>query len=84
MAVAGVAVSNGLFASWTIPVMVSLIPVNLLIFSKVLPRREKTAGPPAKDLYRQALHLGLGDYPGSLAYLASVTAMPSSSFTSRA
>jgi GT2 family glycosyltransferase/O-antigen/teichoic acid export membrane protein len=67
----------GIFASWTIPVLCSLVPVNLLIFRRLLPVHERAGPSPSmRRLTARVARLVAGDYPGSLAYLASITAMP--------
>jgi O-antigen/teichoic acid export membrane protein len=72
-----IAPGNGLFASWTIPVLCSLVPINLLLFNRLLPAQgDRATRPSMRPLVRRMAALSAGDYPGSLAYLASITAMP--------
>jgi O-antigen/teichoic acid export membrane protein len=40
---AGVFVSGGIFVSWNVPVLLAVIPVNLLIFRRLLPARARAA-----------------------------------------
>lgn len=69
--------STGIFASWTIPVVLSLLPVNLLLFGRLLPRHHQTvtAATVPRDL-RNILGFVGGDYIGALLLLASTTLMP--------
>jgi O-antigen/teichoic acid export membrane protein/GT2 family glycosyltransferase len=73
---ASTAPHGGIFASWTIPVALSLIPVNALIFRRLIPRRGPAAegsGPPPR---RQLASYISGDYLGGLLQLASITLLP--------
>jgi glycosyltransferase involved in cell wall biosynthesis/O-antigen/teichoic acid export membrane protein len=66
----------GIFASWTLPVALSLVPVNLLIFRRLIPRhraRVVAAPPPHLPLIVRYL---AADYLGSLFQIASVTVLP--------
>lgn len=73
---AGTGAAHAVFASWTIPVAVSLLPVNALIFGRLLPRHRQ--GRPTS----RSPHPGVvarfvaGDYVGSLSALALTTLMP--------
>lgn len=57
----------GIFASWTIPSVILLVPVNLLIFAFLLPKHVATAAARALPLVReQFLRYVGGDYLGSM------------------
>ncbi|HEX3257753.1 MAG TPA: hypothetical protein VHS35_04520 [Pseudonocardia sp.] len=47
--VARSSLSEGVFASWTVPVIALLVPVNLLLFRRILPRHA-TAQPDAQQM----------------------------------
>jgi O-antigen/teichoic acid export membrane protein len=68
---------DGIFVSWIIPTAMALIPVNILIFVKVIPRHvketEATAKPPT---LRQVGRFLAGDYPGTLSILGMVYLIP--------
>jgi acetyltransferase-like isoleucine patch superfamily enzyme/O-antigen/teichoic acid export membrane protein len=67
----------GIFASWNVPVLLSLLPINLLIFTRLIPRYIRATGgraaPPAPGVI--ARFVG-GNYLGSLFFLASTTLLP--------
>lgn len=67
----------GVFASWTLPLAVVLLPTNLLIFRRLIPRHvratENQATPPAVG---QIARYAAGDYLGSLLWQASITLLP--------
>lgn len=73
---AGTGLGHAVFASWTLPVALSLLPVNALIFGRLLPRHRR--GPPPPRLLRPGpvARFVAGDYAGSLAALALTTVMP--------
>lgn len=67
----------GLFASWTIPVLLSLVPVNLFIFLRLMPRHiEETQSQAAPIVRGQIAKYVAGDYLGSAFSLASSTLLP--------
>jgi O-antigen/teichoic acid export membrane protein len=60
--VARSSLSEGVFASWTIPVVALLVPVNLLLFRRLLPRHataEPDAPPPGRRVLARYM---AGDY----------------------
>lgn len=66
----------GIFAAWMIPVLLSLPPVNFLIFGRLAPAHERIAtmqAPPARDEVRRYV---LGNYVGTLCYLGYTTLLP--------
>jgi len=68
--------SSGIIASWVLSMVVMLVPVNWLIFSRLLPR-SRVAAPdaPAPGLGEMARFIG-GDYVGTLLSHLSSTALP--------
>jgi O-antigen/teichoic acid export membrane protein len=67
----------GLFASWTVPVLFVLFPVNMLIFRRFIPQHEQE--PPAKTApveLRQIRGYIAGDYLGSLLRLGMISLPP--------
>jgi aminoglycoside phosphotransferase (APT) family kinase protein/O-antigen/teichoic acid export membrane protein len=67
----------GIFASWTVALTASLLPVNLLIFGRLLPRhvraRDDRLQPPTR---RQLTTFVSADYIGALFWLAATALMP--------
>ncbi len=67
----------GIFASWTIPVALSLLPVNWLIFYRVLPRFVRASEHRARPLpARQLATFALGNYAGALFWMAATLLLP--------
>lgn len=67
----------GIFASWTIPVVLSLIPVNFLIFRRFVPRHIQTIGERAQSVQpRELLKYIGGNYLGAIFFQASTTLLP--------
>ncbi|GIH97147.1 lipopolysaccharide biosynthesis protein [Planobispora siamensis] len=68
---------DGIFVSWIIPAAMALIPINIFIFGKVVPRHVKetktTAPPPTLPEIGRFL---AGDYPGTFSILAIVYLIP--------
>ena len=74
---AGLIPSFGIVASWTLPLVVVLLPVNWLIFRRLLPRHAQASTaqhrlPAPAQLARYVA----GDYLGALAWLAATTLLP--------
>jgi O-antigen/teichoic acid export membrane protein len=67
----------GIFAAWMIPAVLSLAPINLLIFYRLLPQHIQIAQqqitPAAPS---QIIRFVLGNYLGTLAFLAYTTLLP--------
>lgn len=67
----------GIFASWTIPVVLSLLPINLFVFRRLLPRHiaetESQEAPPTR---KEVLRYAAADFLGSAFSLASTTLLP--------
>jgi O-antigen/teichoic acid export membrane protein len=77
VALAPVFPEYGIFASWVIPLIISLIPVNLLIFLKLLPKHirespEPETGVDAKQIFQYAGGL----YVGYIFSAASLRLLP--------
>lgn len=68
---------HGIFASWTLPVVAAVVPINLLIFRRLIPRHvaatESEAAPVAA---RQIVRFVAGDYLGALFAETYVTLLP--------
>jgi O-antigen/teichoic acid export membrane protein len=67
---------SGLFASWWLPAAVLLVPMNLLIFRRLIPRHVTEGGAGEGIALRQVGRFVAGDYLGSLFVQAAVTLMP--------
>lgn len=72
---AGALPAMGVFASWSLPLLVTLIPVNALVFRRLLPRlhRRPVAGLPGRGVLVRFVAL---DYVGFLFLQAGTTALP--------
>jgi O-antigen/teichoic acid export membrane protein len=73
---ASAAPEHGIFASWTVPVLVALVPVNLLVFRRLLPRlgrRLAAAALPARAVMLRFVTL---DYVGYLFLQVHTNALP--------
>ena len=67
----------GIFASWTIPAALLLIPVNVLIFLRFIPRHAAARSARAMEAgTRQIVRYLVGDYAGALLVNASVSLLP--------
>jgi O-antigen/teichoic acid export membrane protein len=72
---ATVFVDEGIFASWNIPVLLAVIPVNLLIFRRLVPLRKSI--PAGEQLRpRRVSRFVAVDYVGSLLLQTYTTALP--------
>jgi len=77
VALAGSLQSVGIFASWNVPVLLSLLPINLLIFTRLIPRYIRATGEQAAPLAPGVIARFIGgNYLGSLFFLASTTLLP--------
>ena len=73
----GAVVGFGIFASWTIPAALMLVPVNLLIFLRFVPKHAAARSARAVEAgTRQIVRYLVGDYVGSLLVNASVSLLP--------
>lgn len=76
LAVMGAGWSWGIFVAWTVPVLVSLVPVNLLIFRRYLPaHRDRPAHPETFDRTTFTRFIAY-DYAGALFGTMTTMAMP--------
>lgn len=67
----------GIFASWAIPLALMLLPVNYLIFRRIVPAHVARTRPTAQEIERnKVVRFIAGDYPGSLFIQASTTLLP--------
>jgi O-antigen/teichoic acid export membrane protein len=67
----------GIFLSWVIPVMLTLIPINWLIFKRLIPQHVVSSQNIQKPLLlRQILDYIGGNYIGSLFFLAYTALLP--------
>lgn len=66
--------AHGVFASWTIALVVTLVPTNLYLFARALPRAAaaSTGSAPPTGIVRFVA----ADYVGSLFWIASTTLLP--------
>ena len=75
--VARSSLSEGVFASWTVPVIALLVPVNLLLFRRILPRHA-TAQPDAQQMPARGVlaRYMAGDYAAQAFTQLSSTFLP--------
>jgi len=67
----------GIFASWVIPLIISLIPVNLLIFKKLLPKHIRESNEPEVGIEAaQIAQYAGGLYAGYIFSAASLRLLP--------
>lgn len=67
----------GILASWTIPTILWLLPVNVLIFRRLVPIHVRASKDRAVPLVSgQIIKYAGGNYIGSLFFLASIRLMP--------
>lgn len=67
----------GILFSWIVPVAVSLLPINLLIFRRLIPRHiEAIGGQAAVVSPRPIFKFIAGNYLGSAFFVASTTLLP--------
>lgn len=66
---------SGVFVSWTIGVVLVILPASLLIFLRLLPKRAHSGEPSAVGLPR-VVRYAIGDYFGALCVLGSTTLLP--------
>lgn len=67
----------GVFASWVVAMALTLLPVNALIFRRLIPRHmAATPDHGARLIPKQVVRYVAGDYVGGLCWLASTTLLP--------
>ncbi|WP_181781553.1 lipopolysaccharide biosynthesis protein [Pseudonocardia pini] len=77
VAVAQTAVSDGVFTSWTLPVLGLIVPVALLIFRRLLPRHVAATREVEEPVDRRVLGRYMaGDYAGQVFSQASSSFLP--------
>jgi len=76
IAFAPVFVDGGIFASWTIPVLIAVVPVNLLIFRRLIPRHREAHGDGSGFRPREISRFVAVDYVSSLLAQSYTGALP--------
>jgi O-antigen/teichoic acid export membrane protein len=67
----------GLFVSWTLPVVLLIVPVNVLIFRRMVPRHvAETASRAQTFSVKTVMHYVAGDYFSSLIWTATASLLP--------
>ena len=69
----------GVLASWTLPLALSIVPVNLLISRRLIPRHVQATEnqtPPITNLRSQIAAYVAGDYMSTLIWMASTSLLP--------
>lgn len=75
--IAGSVIGDGVFVSWTLPVLAILVPLNLLIFLRILPRHvHETAATQQIPSRRVLARFMAGDYAGQIFTQASTSLLP--------
>ena len=74
--VAQTSLSDGVFTSWTLPVVALLVPVNLLLFRRLIPRHAASAVDPNVPSRQVLTRYLAGGYLGHLAGQMSSTFLP--------
>jgi len=68
---------HGVFASWTIPAMILLVPTDLLIFRRLIPQHVRvSASQSAPIVPAQIVRYVAGDYAGSIISIAATSLLP--------
>ncbi|HEV8632792.1 MAG TPA: teichoic acid transporter [Chloroflexota bacterium] len=67
----------GIFASWTAALAASLVPTNILLFWRLIPKHvRETHGRASRLVPTEVLTFVPGDYVGALCWLAATTLLP--------
>lgn len=66
----------GIFAAWLLPVLLSVLPVNLLIFGRLLPQHVQATAVQKPPALAEVSRYVLGNYIGTLCYLGYTTLLP--------
>jgi len=75
VALAGAFSRGGVFLAWNVPVLLSLLPVSLLIFRRLIPQHVGRSSPTSLDP-RKLVRFAAGNYVGSLFALGATTLLP--------
>lgn len=73
---AGVFVSDGIFASWNVPVLLAVIPVNLLVFRRLIAPRTRGGGARSRFSFRSIGRFVALDYVSGVFLQGYTTALP--------
>lgn len=74
---AGALPGTGIFVSWTAPVLLLIVAVNALIFLRLTPSHARATEPTVHPAGGRAIvRFVMGDYLGSLAWIATITLLP--------
>jgi len=77
VAFAGVMTHAGLFASWSVSVFALLLPVNLLIFKRLVPRHQRSSEmQPRRIVPGDVARYVVGDYVASFFWMAATDLLP--------
>jgi O-antigen/teichoic acid export membrane protein len=76
VALAGVYVSGGIFASWNLAVLMAVVPINLLIYRRLIPSRSTQKGTITPFSFKGVARFVGIDYIGSLFLQSYTTALP--------
>jgi O-antigen/teichoic acid export membrane protein len=77
IALASVSLEYGIVASWIVPALVIVVPVNLFVFFVLLPRHARSSRvEPGGQAPRSIARFVGGDYLGSVLALATVDLLP--------
>src|SRR6185369_2078691 len=74
--VAQTSLADGVFTSWTLPVVALLVPVNLLLFRRLIPRHAASTADPHVPSRQVLTRYIAGGYVGHLAGQMSSTFLP--------
>lgn len=68
---------HGIFASWTIPAMILLVPTDLLIFRRLIPQHVRASVSQNVPIVpAQIVRYVAGDYAGSIVSIAATSLLP--------
>lgn len=76
VALAGALPASGILASWAIPTLLALVPVNLLIARRLLPANTRRDVEPEDLSARRLVPFAAGEYTGALCELAVANLIP--------
>ncbi len=76
VALASMLPRTGIYISWMLPVAISLPLINMLIFSRLVPRHTRLTADRRPPTGKQIGRFLAGDYTGALCVLATTTLVP--------